>query len=153
MVNPYGFCDKENYKEKRPQLVFEVHAVVLVTIRVHLGALGVHKTATILCSCRSRTHSVDGVCGARGARRNDCAARRGRDARGACRNTARRRCRSDARRLRSLFVVSRNLAVEVCIVFATKLHLCFIICKSFKKNYDIYLSLWKIYANISVFSE
>ena len=75
MVNPYGFCDKENYKEKRPQLVFEVHAVALVTIGVDLCALGVHESTVFLCNCWRGADSMNCVCFAGRAGRDKLAAR------------------------------------------------------------------------------
>ena len=122
---PHGFYDKENYKEKLPRLVFEVHAITLVTVRIYLCTLGVHKSTMFPCNCRSRADSVDGVRYARRTRRNNFATRRSRCARRARSDTAARRsggaarrCRSAAGRDRSGFGVFRNLAVEVFLTFA-----------------------------------
>ena len=68
---PHGLCNKENYKEKQPRLVFKVHAVTLVTVRCDLGTLGVHEIAVFLYYGRSRADCANGICFARRTWRNN----------------------------------------------------------------------------------
>ena len=117
---PHGLCNKENYKEKLPRLVFKVHAVTLVTVRCNLGSLGVHESTEFLHDSRCRANCANGIRFARRAGRINllaagrcyCAARRSR--------CARRTGSYAAGRCRCLFVIFWNLSVESFLAFFGK---------------------------------